>query len=195
MATKKTTKKSETTEVEPVKKERPLRGRGGTANFPSVISGAKSEDISRCLRNCLTFYDMPLVKSDEECRERLYWFFDTCEKTGQLPTVEKMVMALGTIRQTAWDWEQQKGCSQRRADMIKKAKGFIASFESEMVTEGKINPVVYIFRAKNYFGMKDQQDVVVRPESPLGDTVDRARLEATIVQELPDGVPSDYGAD
>lgn len=195
MATKKTTKKPETTEVEPVKKERPLRGRGGTQNFPSVISGAKSEDISRCLRNCLTFYDMPLVKSDEECRERLYWFFDTCEKTGQLPTVEKMVMALGTIRQTAWDWEQQKGCSQRRADMIKKAKGFIASFESEMVTEGKINPVVYIFRAKNYFGMKDQQDVVVRPESPLGDTVDRARLEATIVQELPDVASSDYAGD
>ena len=43
MATKKTTKKPETAEVEPVKKERPLRGRGGTANFPSVISGAKSE--------------------------------------------------------------------------------------------------------------------------------------------------------
>ena len=69
--------------------------------------------------------------------------------------------------------------------MIKKAKEFIASFESEMVTEGKINPVVYIFRAKNYFGMKDQQDVVLKPETPLGDTVDQARLEATIVQELP----------
>ena len=173
-----------------VKKERPLRGRGGTANFPSVISGAKSEDISRCLRNCLTFYDLPIVKSDEECRERLYWFFDKCEKTGQLPTVEKMVMALGTIKQTVWNWEQGKGCSQTRMDMIKKAKGFIAGFESEMVTEGKINPVVYIFRAKNYFGMKDQQDVVLKPESPLGDKVDPERLQSTIVQELPE--PSDY---
>ena len=187
MANKKTNK---TEEVAPVKKERPLRGRGGTQNFPSVIAGAKSEDISRCLRNCLMFYDRPIVKSDEECRERLYWFFDTCEKTGQLPTVEKMVMALGTVKSTVWDWEQGKKCSQIRADMIKKAKGFIAGFESEMVTEGKINPVVYIFRAKNYFGMKDQQDVVLKPESPLGETVDQARLESTIVQELPE--PSDY---
>ena len=65
-----------------------------------------------------------------------------------------------------------------------------------MVTEGKINPVVYFFRAKNYFGMKDQQDVVIRPESPLGDTVDRDRLEATIVQELPEVADyGDYGAD
>lgn len=192
MATKKTTKTETGGEVA-VKKERPLRGRGGTANFPSVISGAKSEDISRCLKNCLTFYGLPIVKSDDECQQRLYDFFDTCQKTGQLPTVEKMVMALGTVKQTVWDWEQGRKCSQRRADLIKKAKEFIASFESEMVTEGKINPVVYIFRAKNYFGMKDQQDVVLKPESPLGDTVDQARLESTIVQELPDS--SDYGAD
>lgn len=194
MATKKTTKSDSGGEVA-VKKERPLRGRGGTQNFNNVISGAKSEDISRCIRNCLTFYDLPIVKSDEECRERLYWFFDTCEKTGQLPTVEKMVMSLGAVRSTVWEWEQGNGCSSTRASMIKKAKEFIASFESEMVTEGKINPVVYIFRAKNYFGMKDQQDVVVRPDNPLGDTVDRARLEATIVQELPDGAPSDYAGD
>lgn len=189
MATKK--KPVETTAVEPVKKERPLRGRGGTQNFPSVIAGAKAEDISRCLRNCLMFYDKPIVKDDEECRQRLYDFFDTCEKTGQLPTVEKMVMALGTVKQTVWDWEQGRGCSSRRTDLIKKAKGFIAGFESEMVTEGKINPVVYIFRAKNYFGMKDQQDVVIKPENPLGDKVDPERLQSTIVQELPDS--SDYG--
>ena len=188
MAAKKNTQGKAGEVVE--KKERPLRGRGGTQNFPSVIAGAKAEDISRCLRNCLAFYDMPIVQSDDECRERLYWFFDTCEKTGQLPTVEKMIMALGTIKQTVWNWEQGIGCSQVRMDMIKKAKGFIAGFESEMVTEGKINPVVYIFRAKNYFGMKDQQDVVIKPENPLGEKVDPERLQSTIVQELPD--PSDY---
>lgn len=170
------------------KKERPLRGRGGTQNFPSVIAGAKAEDISRCINNCLMFYGQPIIQSDEECRERLEWFFDTCGKTGQLPTIEKMIMALGTIKQTVWNWEQGIGCSQVRMDLIKKAKGFIAGFESEMVTEGKINPVVYIFRAKNYFGMKDQQDVVLKPESPLGSTVDQARLESTIVQELPETV-------
>lgn len=191
-ARKKTTNTDAGTEVA-VKKKRPLRGRGGTQNFPSVIAGAKSEDISRCLKNCLTFYDLPIVQSDEECRQRLYDFFNICQETGQLPTVEKMVMCLGAVKQTVWQWEHADGCSQRRADLIKKAKEFIASFESEMVTEGKINPVVYIFRAKNYFGMKDQQEHVIKPESPLGDTVDQARLESTIVQELPE--PGDYGAD
>lgn len=193
MARKKTTKADAGTEVA-VKKDRPLRGRGGTQNFPSVIAGAKSEDISRCLRNCLTFYDLPIVQSDEECRQRLYDFFNICQETGQLPTVEKMVMCLGAVKSTVWEWENGNGCSSTRANLIKKAKEFIASFESEMVTEGKINPVVYIFRAKNYFGMKDQQEHVIKPENPLGEMVDQARLESTIVQEqLPE--PGDYGTD
>jgi hypothetical protein len=191
MATKRTTKKEiAETAVAPVKKERPLRGRGGTDNFHNRITGAKSEDISRCIKNCMTFYGLPIVKDDEECRQRLEWFFDTCGQTGQLPTVEKMVMSLGAVKSTVFNWENGVGCSQVRMNLIKKAKEFIASFESEMVTEGKINPVVYIFRAKNYFGMKDQQDVVLKPESPLGSTVDQARLESTIVQELDS--PSDY---
>lgn len=160
------------------------RGRGGKENFPSVISGAKAEDISRCMANCMMFYDRPLVKSDDECRQRLYDFFDTCQKTGQLPTVEKMVMALGTIKQTVWNWENGIGCSSVRMDLIKKAKGFIASFESEMVTEGKINPVVYIFRAKNYFGMKDQQEVVLTPNQPLGDSPDQKQLEERIAESV-----------
>ena len=154
------------------------RGRGGKENFPSVISGAKAEDISRCMGNCMMFYDRPIVKSDEECRERLYEFFDTCQKTGQLPTVEKMVMALGTIKQTVWNWENGIGCSSVRMDLIKKAKGFIASFESEMVTEGKINPVVYIFRAKNYFGMKDQQEVVRHQINPSATLPTKSSLKS-----------------
>lgn len=160
------------------------RGRGGKENFPSVIAGAKAEDISRCMANCMMFYDRPIVKSDDECRQRLYDFFDTCQKTGQLPTIEKMVMALGTIKQTVWNWENGIGCSSTRMDLIKKAKGFIAGFESEMVTEGKINPVVYIFRAKNYFGMKDQQEVVLTPNQPLGDTPDQKQLEARIAESV-----------
>lgn len=156
------------------------RGRGGNSNFPSTISGAKSEDISRCLGNCLLFYDKPIVQTDDECRQRLYDFFNTCYKTGQLPTVEKMIMALGCVKSTVWEWENGNGCSSARSNLIKKAKEFIASFESEMVTEGKINPVVYIFRAKNYFGMKDQQDITITPQMPLGTDSDPAELQKRI---------------
>ena len=55
--------------------------------------------------------------------------------------------------------------------------------DAELAQEGKIQPVVYMFRAKNYYGMKDQQDVVVTPNQ-AGDFQDRATIEAKYA-ELP----------
>lgn len=170
-----------TTTEQPAKPVR-KRGRGGTENFPSVISGAKSEDIRRIMSNCLRWYGRPIVKSDDECRERLFEFFMICAETGEMPTVEKLAMALGTIRQTLWEWEKGNIGTPERMDLIKKAKELIATFESEMVTEGKINPIVYIFRAKNYFGLKDQQEVFLAPGNPLGDIQDPEQLSQRYVQ-------------
>ena len=51
------------------------------------------------------------------------------------------------------------------ADVIKKAKDFIATMEAELARDGEINSTVYIFRAKNHFGMVDKQEVVVTPQT------------------------------
>ena len=164
------------------------RGRGGKENFPSVLpSDAKSEDIKRIMKDCLRWYELPRINTDEECRQRLYDFFVGCAESGELATIEKMCLALGYARNTVFEWEQGLHCSPERSNMIKKAKALIATTESVMVSEGKINPVVYIFRAKNYFGMKDQQDIVVKPDSPLGDYQNpdeiQKRIEASAAED------------
>ena len=43
--------------------------------------------------------------------------------------------------------------------IIKSAKDTIAFMESSMANEGKIPSAVWIFRAKNYMGMKDVQQI------------------------------------
>lgn len=53
------------------------------------------------------------------------------------------------------------------ADVIKKAKDFIATMEAELARDGEINSTVYIFRAKNHFGMVDKQEVVVTPNAKM----------------------------
>ena len=53
------------------------------------------------------------------------------------------------------------------SDVIKKAKEFIATMEAELARDGEINSTVYIFRAKNYFGMADKQEVVVTPNTGM----------------------------
>ena len=64
--------------------------------------------------------------------------------------------------------------------MIKKAKEILAGIDAKLVSMGKIPQVTYIFRAKNFFGMKDQQDLVVTPAASLGDSPDAKQLENRI---------------
>ena len=44
---------------------------------------------------------------------------------------------------------------------MKKAKDYIATYDAEMANQGKVPAPVYIFRSKNYYGMKDVQEVKV----------------------------------
>ena len=53
------------------------------------------------------------------------------------------------------------------ADIVKRAKDFIATMEAELARDGEINSTVYIFRAKNHFGMVDKQEVVVTPNTGM----------------------------
>lgn len=189
MATAKKTKaETEVAIVEQGEQIVKKKGRGGTQNFPTTIEGTKKEDVQRIGKNLLKWYGLPPVKTDEEVDERLLMFFEECIKSGEIMTVEKMCLALGYSRKTVWEWETGHLHSGRRADSIKKAKEFLASFDAEMVTEGKINPVTYIFRAKNYFGMKDQQEYVLTPNNPLGEEKDPEEIR----KRLSAGLAADY---
>ena len=177
-------KEMEIVEKEIAKKNRPKTGPGGTENFPNVIS-PKADDVRRIGTNLLYWYKKPKAKTDDEIQERLLEFFERCISNGEVMTVEKMALALGYDRKSLWAWETGgEGSTPTRRNLIKKAKELLASYDAEMVAEGKLNPVTYIFRAKNYFGMRDQVEHVVTPNNPLGDEVNpddiRKRLEASL---------------
>jgi hypothetical protein len=174
---------------------RPATGRGGKYNFPSAgLKRLEDDDekrvfIGKALHNILAVsraFEEP-VKTDEELCDRLNWFFETCANTNQLPTVEKMCLAIGYDRATVFDWISGRygcGISATAPDIIKKAKNLIASLDAELAQEGKIQPVVYMFRAKNFYGMTDKQEVVVTPNNPLGDSPDASTI-AQKYAELP----------
>lgn len=172
----------------------PTTGRGGKYNFPAAgLKRLEDDDekrvfIGKALHNILAvskaFEEPP--KNDEELCERLNWFFEKCSETNQLPTVEKMCLALSWDRTYVFEMEsgRKKGFSPQTANIIKKAKNLIASLDAELAQEGKIQPVVYMFRAKNFYGMQDKQEVVVTPNNPLGDSPDQATI-AQKYAELP----------
>lgn len=174
------------------KKPKSPRHRETPGDLAGATKGTKAEDVSRILGNCLRLYRMPKVRTVDELRERIGSFFVACMERGEIPTIEKLALSTGYCYNALWEWENGKAVSELGAEageVVKKARDFLSAFESELVTEGKVNPVVYIFRAKNYFGLKDQQDYVVTPNNPLGDSEN----PATIAEKYRDAMPdTDY---
>ena len=162
--------------------------RGGKTASVKHNMTAKGEDIKRIGKSLLRWYKMPKAVTDEEIAKRLELYFTTTLMEGQIPTVEEMALALGYDRKTLWAWETGgEGSTPTRRNLIKKAKELIASFDAEMVQEGKLNPVTYIFRAKNYFGLTDKQEYILTPNNPLGEVKDSAEIR----QRLSEGVTED----
>ena len=129
----------------------------GRFNLPNVsIKRIEQDDekrafMAKSIENNLYFFNVGLspVKSDEEMCDRLNAFFTQCAQSQQLPTVEKMANCLGYHRQTLYDWEHGKnrGFSTATAEIIRKAKQILAGIDADLAQEGKIQPVVYMFRA------------------------------------------------
>ena len=206
----KTTSKTKPTESETKTNETELvevgkqvaKGRGGKRNFPSAKMEVKTEEdralVRKLLGEVLVEYRKPKVTSDEELAERLHDYFVRCAESGQIPTVEEMCMSTGYTYWTCYDWEtgKNKGFSSETSHIIKKAKEMLKTFDAKLVISGKLNFLAYCFRAKNYYGMVDKQDVVVTPNVQSdsdysADDIRRRYLpDSATIEQLPDSADS-----
>ena len=145
------------------------KGRGGKYNFPQTVQPEAKEDVQAALGSVIYWMNRgreDIPKDNNAIQDRCDEYIMTCYTTGQRMTVEKLALALGITRETLWKWEQ---ANDARGNIIKKAKDWIACYDADMVSAGKMNPVPYIFRAKNYYGMTDQQQLVIEPKTNISD--------------------------
>lgn len=177
-------------------KNKSVLGPGSRYNFPNAqmklleADDEKRAFVAKCIENNLVFFNAGInkrVSNDEELCERLNWFFQSCAESQQIPNVEKMCNALGYHRNTVLGWENGtiSGFSSATKEIIHQAKQILASIDAELAQEGKSQPVIYMFRAKNFYGMRDQQEVVVTPNTGDYDAADLATIEAKYA-ELPE---------
>lgn len=151
---------------------------------PSLVGNfaGKDEDIAKVVKASTRYFGYTVCKDDNECMEMLNDFFKDMAENGEFPTVEKMALSLGTTRKTIWEWEHGS-MGVVRSNIIKKAKEILASIDAELVNKNMIPQIVYIFRAKNFFGMVDKQEHVLTPNNPLGDGASQEDIQ----QRLLDG--------
>ena len=101
-------------------------------------------------------------KTQQEMQDRIDDYFQLCQTSGLNPTVEGLALAVDYDRRSLFDIQTGKG-KLAFSDIVKKAKDFIANYDAILASANKINSAVYCFRSKNFYGMKDVQQVEVSP--------------------------------
>lgn len=137
----------------------------------------------------------PLDTQDvAEMERRFLNYVQKCSEWDMKVGNQAAYMAIGITKEQAWEWENVVKGNPARSDFIKKVRQFCGVFREGLMQDGKVNPVTGIFWQKNYDGMKDQQEVVLTPNtSPLGEQKDAEALKQKYLEntygvaELPEG--------
>ena len=139
----------------------------------------------------------PLDPNDlDEMKRRFQNYLEMCVKYGKKVGNQAAYMAIGVDKGTVWDWINRNQSNPQRSDFFKKVQQICGVFRENLMADGKVNPVTGIFWQKNYDGMKDQQEVVLTPNNPLGEQKDAESLRQKYLEntlgvaerpELPEG--------
>ena len=118
-----------------------------------------------------------------EMEERFENYLQLCEsydmKVGNLAAYA----AIGIDKATAWAWLNRESTKPELVDFIKKVQLTCAMYREGLMEDGKVNPVTGIFWQKNYDGFKDQQEVVLTPNNPLGDETNAEELKSKYLED------------
>lgn len=102
------------------------------------------------------------VQSPQELADRFDALFEMAYQEGVLPRYEHLVLVSGLPKSTFYDYGSETSTSNiahTYLDIIKRAKSLISASEANLAATGKIPAPVYIFREKNYGGLRDVQEI------------------------------------
>ena len=146
---------------------------------------ATNSEVIAMVQKAYILFDRPHATTDDEVCDALNWYFtEYLPKTGAFPTVEGASLACGVDRKTFEAWARgEYQSSDARQGIAQKAIGILAELDAQLVQNGKIPQVVYIFRSKNFYGMQDA--VKVEHVSRRSDTESPESLAAKYQDAIP----------
>ena len=146
-------------------------------------------DNKKYLEHSLAMMDWkkPDMRDAEAVQQRVIDYFQLCAKNDMKPTFAGMALAFGVDRRTMWKWCNDVPGGRHLApeirETLKKGQQILNAQMEDYMQNGKINPVSGIFLMKNNMGYTDQQEVVLRPDSPLGEKADPEALKRKYLED------------
>lgn len=100
-----------------------------------------------------------IFSSRDECIEEVEGYFKLCYQYQVLPTIASLALYLGYGRETLYDYVRND--ANDFSDVLKNAINTCQSYQELPALDGTLSAPTWIFTAKNYFNMKDTQDVSI----------------------------------
>ena len=100
-----------------------------------------------------------IFSSREECLEEVGAYFKLRYDCAVLPTISSMALYLGFSRESLYASASSPMCD--FSDILKKAISSCQAYQESPALDGTLNAPVWIFTAKNYFGMHDNQNITL----------------------------------
>ena len=176
-----------------------MGSRATKRNSPIMIDNDPDnvpEGNQRRIEFLLVISQLPKISTNDlpALRKRFYDYLDLCVKYNMKVGNMAAYAAIGIDKADAYEWSNRNLGNPARTRFIKKVQKVCAMYREGLMEDGKVNPVTGIFWQKNYDGMKDQQEVVLTPNtSPLGEQKDAEALKQKYLEntygvaELPEG--------
>ena len=156
---------------------------------PDKTAQLEPGENTKYLSHSLAMMDWkkPDMKSVEAVQERIRDYFQLCADNDMKPSFAGMALAFGVDRTTMWKWCSGAGdikpLPPEIRNALKKGQQILNAQMEDYMQNGKINPVSGIFLMKNNMGYTDQQEVVLRPDSPLGEKADPEALKRKYLED------------
>lgn len=136
--------------------------------LPNTMEVGEPGDNARFIRFALASWDLPPIdiSDPKQVEARILQYFQYCADNDRKPQIIGMANWLGVSRATINEWKRGNMRSGTHFDLVQKAVSLLEEQWIDYMQSGKVNPAAGIFLAKNWYGYKDTQDVVVTPSAP-----------------------------
>lgn len=168
---------------------RKLSAKKRTPSSTELNCTATNAEVIEMVQKAYILFDRPHAVTDDDVCDSFNWYFsEYLPKTGAFPTIEGLSLACGVDRRTLEDWKNGH-LSPTRSAIVQKGIGILAELDAQLVQNGKIPQVVYIFRSKNFYGMQDAvkvEHISVRSDAESPDQ---------LASKYADAIPANFTAD
>lgn len=146
-------------------------------------------DNSRYLKHTLRMWDWkkPDMTNLDDVNARIKDYMQICIDDDIKPSMEGMALAFDVDRKTLWCWANNvdsKYLPDEVRTSIKKVYQLLNAQFVNYAQDGKMDRSVAIFLMKNNYGYRDETEVVLKPDNPLGDKESMEDLNKKYIENV-----------